>query len=71
MEVVYDLDFEASKVAEEIGINMVRARTAGTHPSFVKMIRELDARTHRQRTAAFRWLTWTKNERLCARLLSR
>ena len=41
MEVVYDLDFEASKIAEEIGINMVRARTAGTHPLFVKMIREL------------------------------
>jgi protoporphyrin/coproporphyrin ferrochelatase len=41
MEVVYDLDFEASKVAEEIGLKMVRARTAGTHSAFVKMIREL------------------------------
>lgn len=41
MEVVYDLDFEATKVAEEMGIRMVRARTAGTHPLFVKMIREL------------------------------
>ena len=41
MEVVYDLDFEAQKVAKELGITMVRARTAGTHPSFVKMIREL------------------------------
>lgn len=41
MEVIYDLDVEAKKVAEEIGINMVRASTAGTHPSFVKMIREL------------------------------
>lgn len=41
MEVVYDLDVEASKVADEIGIKMVRARTAGTHPAFVKMIREL------------------------------
>ncbi len=41
MEVVYDLDVEASKVAAEIGLNMVRARTAGTHPAFVKMIREL------------------------------
>ena len=41
MEVVYDLDVEAQKVAEEIGINMVRARTAGTHPAFVRMIREL------------------------------
>jgi protoporphyrin/coproporphyrin ferrochelatase len=41
MEVVYDLDYEASKVAEEIGLKMVRSRTAGTHPAFVKMIREL------------------------------
>jgi len=41
MEVVYDLDVEARKVADEIGLNMVRAATAGTHPSFVKMIREL------------------------------
>jgi ferrochelatase len=41
MEVVYDLDVEARKIAEEIGIKMVRARTAGTHPAFVRMIREL------------------------------
>ena len=41
VEVVYDLDVEARKVAEEIGLQMVRARTAGTHPAFVRMIREL------------------------------
>jgi ferrochelatase len=41
MEVVYDLDLEARRVCEEIGLNMVRARTAGTHPAFVRMIREL------------------------------
>jgi protoporphyrin/coproporphyrin ferrochelatase len=41
MEVVYDLDVEARCVADEIGIRMVRARTAGTHPDFVRMIREL------------------------------
>ena len=41
MEVIYDLDVEAQKVAEEIGQNMVRAATVGTHPSFVRMIREL------------------------------
>jgi protoporphyrin/coproporphyrin ferrochelatase len=41
MEVVYDLDVEARKVAEELGIHLVRAKTAGTHPAFVKMIREL------------------------------
>ena len=41
MEIVYDLDFEAQNVARELGMKLVRAATAGTHPSFVKMIREL------------------------------
>jgi protoporphyrin/coproporphyrin ferrochelatase len=41
MEVVYDLDVEARRVCEEIGLKMVRAKTAGTHPAFVKMIRKL------------------------------
>ena len=41
MEVVYDLDFEARNVANELGLTMIRAATAGTHPAFVKMIREL------------------------------
>jgi ferrochelatase len=41
MEVVYDLDHEAQHVAQEMGMTMVRAATAGTHPAFVKMIREL------------------------------
>jgi len=41
MEVVYDLDFEAQNLANELGIRMVRAATAGTHPAFVRMIREL------------------------------
>jgi ferrochelatase len=41
MEVLYDLDTEAKRLSEELGINMVRAATAGTHPAFIKMIREL------------------------------
>ena len=41
MEVVYDLDVEARGVVDELGMKMVRAATAGTHPSFVRMIREL------------------------------
>ncbi|HEV2802045.1 MAG TPA: ferrochelatase [Pyrinomonadaceae bacterium] len=41
MEVLYDLDTEARQVAREIDINMIRAATAGTHPAFVKMIRDL------------------------------
>jgi protoporphyrin/coproporphyrin ferrochelatase len=41
MEIIYDLDTEARRLSEEMGLNMVRASTAGTHPAFVKMIREL------------------------------
>jgi ferrochelatase len=41
MEVVYDLDLEAKARALELGLNMVRAQTVGTHPRFVAMIREL------------------------------
>jgi ferrochelatase len=41
MEVIYDLDHEAQRVAEEIGMTMVRASTAGTHSAFIRMIREL------------------------------
>jgi ferrochelatase len=41
MEIVYDLDTEAHDLSEQLGLNMVRARTAGTHPAFVRMIREL------------------------------
>src|SRR5215218_9977337 len=41
MEVLYDLDTEARQVSEEIGINMIRAATPGTHPQFVGMIRAL------------------------------
>lgn len=41
MEIIYDLDTEARQLCEELELNMVRASTAGTHPAFVKMIREL------------------------------
>ncbi|MFN2510767.1 MAG: ferrochelatase [Pyrinomonadaceae bacterium] len=41
MEVIYDLDTEARQLCEETGLNMVRASTAGTHPLFIRMIREL------------------------------
>lgn len=41
MEVLYDLDTEAAGLSEEICLNLVRAGTAGAHPKFVRMIREL------------------------------
>ncbi len=47
MEVVYDLDCEARQLCETLGLQMVRARTPGTHPRFVAMLRELIfERTH-------------------------
>jgi ferrochelatase len=41
MEVIYDLDTEAKATAERLGLEVVRAATAGTDPRFVAMIREL------------------------------
>jgi ferrochelatase len=41
MEVIYDLDTEARAVCERLKLNMVRAATVGTHPLFIRMIREL------------------------------
>lgn len=41
LEVLYDLDTEARAECQELGLNMIRASTAGTHPKFVSMIREL------------------------------
>ena len=41
MEVAYDLDTEAKAHGQQIGLRVVRAPTAGTHPAFVSMIREL------------------------------
>jgi ferrochelatase len=41
VEVLYDLDVEAAQAALPLGLNVVRASTASTHPSFVAMIREL------------------------------
>lgn len=41
LEVKYDLDTEAAAKAEELGIHLVRAASVGTHPDFVRMIRDL------------------------------
>ncbi len=41
MEVMFDLDYEAQQLAEELGLPFLRAKTAGTHPRFVTMVREL------------------------------
>jgi len=38
VEVLYDLDVEAARIARETGVWMVRAPTVGDHPRFIKMI---------------------------------
>jgi ferrochelatase len=41
MEVLFDLDTEARDLCDEIGLKMVRAGTAGSHPKLISMIRDM------------------------------
>jgi len=41
VEVIWDLDNEAAELCDELGIEMRRAGTVGTHPAFVAGLREL------------------------------
>jgi protoporphyrin/coproporphyrin ferrochelatase len=41
MEILFDLDTQARELCAELGLQMVRVETAGTHPRFIRMIREL------------------------------
>ncbi len=41
MEILFDLDTQARQLCKELGLHMVRAGTVGTHPRFIRMIREL------------------------------
>jgi len=41
MEVLYDLDIEASQLCDSLGLTMSRAKTVGVHPKFIHTIREL------------------------------
>jgi ferrochelatase len=43
MEILYDLDTEASQLCAELGFNMVRAAAVGTNSGFARMVRELIA----------------------------
>jgi ferrochelatase len=40
MEVVFDLDVEARATADELGLELRRAPTVGTHPALLRTIRE-------------------------------
>ena len=41
MEVAFDLDLQASNTAADVGIDLRRAPTVGTHPAFVTGLRQL------------------------------
>lgn len=41
VEILFDLDHEARSIADACGLQMARACAVGTHPRFVRMIREL------------------------------
>jgi len=41
MEILFDLDTEACELCHDLGLNMVRAATVGTHPRFIRGLREL------------------------------
>ena len=41
MEILFDLDTQARELCDNLGLLMVRAETVGTHPRFIRMIREL------------------------------
>lgn len=46
MEVLYDLDTEASDLCRSLGMQFARVATVGTAPAFVAMIRDLVAERH-------------------------
>jgi ferrochelatase len=41
VEVLYDLDVEAARVARQAGVAMERAATVGEHPRFIEMMAAL------------------------------
>src|SRR5713226_7203325 len=45
VEVLYDLDVEAARIAREAGVRMERAATVGDHPHFIEMMASI-ARKH-------------------------
>lgn len=51
METVYDLDVEAARLCQELGLNMVRCPVVAGHPLFARMIRQLVAERIGERPA--------------------
>jgi protoporphyrin/coproporphyrin ferrochelatase len=44
VEVLYDLDIEAQRIAREAGVRMLRAPTVSDHPEFIAMLAEVVSR---------------------------
>jgi ferrochelatase len=45
VEVLYDLDIEAKKIATDLGVALIRASCPNDHPTFIRMIAEIIAKT--------------------------
>ena len=58
MEIIYDRHRSAA-LCRELSLNMIRARTAGTHPAFIEMIRELIGERMQPTRRADHWKPWT------------
>jgi ferrochelatase len=41
VEVLYDLDVEARKIANDLNLNMVRASCPNDHPTFIRMMADV------------------------------
>ena len=41
VEILYDLDIEAKKIATDLGVNFIRASCPNDHPTFIRMIAEV------------------------------
>jgi ferrochelatase len=48
VEVLYDLDVEASEISKEIGMTMVRAQSVNDHPTFLEMLADVVLRVCRR-----------------------
>jgi ferrochelatase len=41
IEVLYDLDTEAKRIASDHGLSMIRAGTVNDHPTFIRMMADV------------------------------
>jgi len=48
VEVLYDLDTEAKRIAQRCGLNMVRAQTVNDHPVFIQMMADVVLKTMKE-----------------------